>query len=160
MFVLNVSEDDNVLIGSFVEQESAFREERMEPASRLVDSLRNELSGELSLKEFLVFKGIMILREGHCAGVKPAVKHLGNAVHVLSAFGTFYCYFVDIRAMEFNGFCLFVAAQLIELLSAAYAMTMPAFAFPYRERSTPVTVAGDSPVLNVFKPVAEASFAD
>ena len=37
---------------------------------------------------------------------------------------------------------------------------MTAFAFPYRERGAPVTVAGDSPVLNVFKPVAEASFAD
>ena len=37
---------------------------------------------------------------------------------------------------------------------------MAAFTLPYRKRSSPVTVSGKSPVLNVFQPVAEASFSD
>ena len=37
---------------------------------------------------------------------------------------------------------------------------MTAFALPDIKRCTPVSVAGNTPVLNIFKPVAEAALAD
>ena len=39
-------------------------------------------------------------------------------------------------------------------------MPVTAFAFPNVEGSAPITVTADAPVLNVFKPVAEAALAD
>ena len=36
---------------------------------------------------------------------------------------------------------------------------MPALALPDIKRSTPIAVAGNSPVLNIFKPIAETPFA-
>ena len=37
---------------------------------------------------------------------------------------------------------------------------MSALAFPNIKRRSPVTVTADTPVLHVFKPVAETSFSD
>ena len=39
-------------------------------------------------------------------------------------------------------------------------MLMSAFTFPDIQRSTPVTVTADAPVLYIFKPVSETSLTD
>ena len=53
-----------------------------------------------------------------------------------------------------------VVRHLTQLGDGADGMAVSAFAFPNVERRAPVAVAGDAPVLHVFKPVAEASLAD
>ena len=67
VLILNVAEDENILIGSSVEQQGRYGEQRIEPASRLIDGLGDELSRELLLEQVVIFKRIVVLREGHRA---------------------------------------------------------------------------------------------
>ena len=62
--------------------------------------------------------------------------------------------------MEFHGLSRFVAAHLKELLSAANANALAAVTLPDVERSSPITVTGDCPVLNVLQPVAKTALTD
>ena len=65
VFVLNVTEDDDVFERSFVENQRGNRKQRVEPASCLIDSLGNEVCRELALEKLLVLKGIVVLGKGH-----------------------------------------------------------------------------------------------
>ena len=67
VFVLNKTENDDVLIGGLIKEKGRDCEKRIEPASCLVNSLGDEFCGELLLEEVFVFKGIVMLCEGHCA---------------------------------------------------------------------------------------------
>ncbi len=58
-----------------------------EPSRRLVDGFADELCGEEPLKQLLIFKRIMELRERHAAAVVPAVDNLRHPVHGLAALG-------------------------------------------------------------------------
>ena len=60
-----------------------------------------------------------MLRERHCAGVKPAVNYLRYPVHGLSAFRTGHGNRVNIRSVELYRLSLFIAAHLIQLFPAA-----------------------------------------
>src|SRR5699024_8935859 len=62
--------------------------------------------------------------------------------------------------MKLHSLGILVAASLKKFLTAADGFHMAALAFPYVERCSPVTVSADSPVLNIFQPVAEAAFSD
>ena len=62
--------------------------------------------------------------------------------------------------MKLHSFRFLVTASLKKFLAAADGFHMAALAFPYIERCSPVTVSADSPVLNIFQPVAEAAFSD
>ena len=85
VLILNVAENKNVFIGRSVEQQGRNGEQRIEPASRLIDSLGNKLRRELLLEQVVIFKRIVVLREGHRAGVEPAVDNFGHAVHLAAA---------------------------------------------------------------------------
>ena len=160
IFIENVTHNDNVFKRRAVKQQRRFRHQRVKPASCLVNSLGNELCRELSLKYVLIFKGIMMLCKGHCAGVKPAVDYFGNTVHGAAALRALHCDLVDIRTMQLYSQRLFVAGFFKQLLTAADGFHMSAGALPYVQRSSPVTVSGNTPVLYVFQPVAETSFTD
>ena len=161
VFVLHVAEHDDVLVRSLVEQQGRLRKQGVEPASGLVDSLGDELCRELSLEEVLVLKRIMMLCEGHCAGIEPAVDNLGHPLHLAAALGALDGDLVDIRSVKLDGRRRFVSAHLGKLFSAADRVHVTAGrALPDVERSSPVTVTRDAPVLNIFQPVAEASLTD
>lgn len=57
VLILNVSEDKNILIGSSVEQQGRYGEQRIEPSSRLIDGLGDELSRELLLEQVVISNG-------------------------------------------------------------------------------------------------------
>ena len=153
------TEYNYVLVGCLVEKQSAYRHEGEEPAACLVNGFGYEVCRELALEKLLVLEGIVVLCEGHSAGVEPAVYYLGYALHLLAAFGALDGHGVDVRAVK-----LYILGAVVghrpELLDRTYRMAAAALALPYNERSTPVTVARDAPVLNVFQPVAETSLTD
>ena len=72
----------------------------MEPASGLVNRLRDELSRELTLEEFLVLKGIMMLCERHCARIKPAVNNLRHSLHCTATLGALDCDLINIWSVK------------------------------------------------------------
>src|SRR5690606_9789467 len=53
----------------------------VEPASRLVDRLADEIGRELAFELVAALMRIAPLRERHRAGVVPAVDHIGHALH-------------------------------------------------------------------------------
>ena len=160
VFVLDVAEDDDVLVWRLVEDEGADREKGVEPAAGLVDGLGNEVCRELGLEEFLVLEGIVVLGEGHGAGVEPAVDDFGDTLHLAAAVRALQLHAVHIGTVEFDviraldGFFL----QFLDGTDAVSATAVRAL--PDVERGTPVTVTGQAPVLDVLEPVAEPAFAD
>ena len=101
-----------------------------------------------------------MLGKGHGSGVKPAVHHLGHPMHGSSALGAGERHLVNIGPVQLH-LCIFgITSKLRQLLPAAHTVLIAALAFPDIQRSSPVPVTGDGPVLNIFQPVAESSFAD
>ena len=161
VLVQDQTQDDDVFIGGLVEKKCGDRVQGIEPAAGLVHRLTDEGSGEVLFKELLIFKRIVVLGERHGAGVKPAVDDLGHALHLSAAVRAFDKIVVHIRPVELGigrggiagQVCQFFAASDADLLSAVRA-------FPDIERCAPVTVSGDTPVLDVLQPVSETAFAD
>ena len=53
-----------------------------------------------------------------------------------------------------------VGAHFLKLFPAADAVHMTALTLPYGKWSSPVTVSGDAPVLDILQPVAKPAFSD
>ena len=157
--VLDVAEDDDIAVRCLVEEQRRDGDERVEPAARLVDSLRDEVRREALLEDLLVVERIMPLREWHGTRVKPAVDDFLDAVHLLAALRALNRDLVDVRTVQLDVIRA-VRAHGLEFLDRADDMLMAAFALPYRQRRAPVAVAREAPVLYVFEPVAEAALAD
>ena len=107
------AEAHHVAVGGGVEQQRGYREQRVEPAARLIERLADEVRGEtrgvggeavglrhqtldaihvplplllfLSLLLALLGERDVVLGERHRAGVEPHVDHLGDASHRLTA---------------------------------------------------------------------------
>ena len=58
-------QNNDILKRGLVKQQRRFRHQGIKPASGLVYGLRDKLSRELSLKQFLILKRIMMLRKRH-----------------------------------------------------------------------------------------------
>ena len=157
--VLDVAEDDDIAVRCLVEEQRRDGDERVEPAARLVDSLRDEVRREALLEDLLVVERIMPLCKRHGPRVKPAVDDFLDAVHLLAALRALDRDLVDVRTVQLDVIRA-VRAHGLELLDRADDMLMAAFALPYRQRRAPVAVAREAPVLYVFEPVAEAALAD
>ena len=125
------------------------------------------------MEQVLVLKGIMVLGKGHGSGVEPAVDDLRHPVHLFSALGAGDDHVVDkwtvelhlsLVAVHFLTVFLYhihiVGAHFLKLFPAADAVHMAALTLPYGKRSSPVTVSGDAPVLDILQPVAEPAFSD
>ena len=102
----------------------------------------------------------MVLCEGHCTRIKPAVDDFGNSLHGAAAVRTFAGDLIDERSVKLNGLSLLITARIIQILSGSDADPLSALTLPDIERCAPVTVSGKSPVLDVLKPVSESSGSD
>ena len=100
-----------------------------------------------------------MLCERHGSGIEPAVDNLRYTVHLFTAFRALNGHCVDVRAVKLNVIRA-VVGFFFQFFDTADAVLMATFTLPYRKRSSPVTVSGKSPVLNILQPVAEASFSD
>lgn len=76
LVILYMAQDHHVFIRRLVKELGGDGHERIEPAAGLINSLADEVGGEVIFKHLLVFEGIVPLRKGHRTGVKPAVNHL------------------------------------------------------------------------------------
>ena len=149
-----MAKHDNILIGRLVKQQRGFRHQRVEPAARLVNRLRDKLCRKLLLEQFLIFKRIVMLCKRHGAGVKPAVNNLWNPAHLLAAVRAFESHLINIRSVQLDFYRVGIPA------SVRNALLMAALALPHIERRSPVTVPRDAPVLNILKPVAKTPLSD
>ena len=100
-----------------------------------------------------------MLCEGHRTGIEPAVDHLWNTVHLFAAFRAFDGNGINIRAVKLN-IIRAVIGHGFQLGDASDGMLMAALTLPDVQRSSPVTVTADAPVLYVLQPVAETAFTD
>ena len=160
IFILYMTQNDNIFIRSFIKQQCGFCQQGIEPSTCLVYRLGNKLCRKLLLKQFFIFKWIMMLCKWHCSGVKPAVNNFRYPVHRLSADRTFDRNLINVRTMQFNRFCSLITAHFKQFLTASDGMHMTAFTLPDIQRSSPVTVSGNTPVLYIFQPVTETAFSD
>ena len=87
VLIVDVAQNDAVLEGRAAEEDGRDGEQRIEPAARLIDRLRNEICGEGLFEEIFVLEGIVVLREGHGTRIEPAVDDLGRALHLAAALG-------------------------------------------------------------------------
>ena len=164
VFVANVTKNDAVSERCFVEKEGGNSQKSIEPTTGLVDSFTDEVCREVSFKEFLVFKGIVILGEGHGAGVEPAVDNLGSTAHLSAAFRAGKDDVVDVCLVELDIFGNLASvchlAKLSELCNAAYGVSVSAGADPDGKGRAPVTGTGKTPVDIIFEEVAHTAFLD
>ena len=159
VFVQHMAQHQHVLVGGLVKKQGGNGQQGVEPAPGLVHRLRDEVGGELALKEFLVLKGVVMLGKGHGAAVKPAVNHLRHPAHLLAAVGTGDGHLIHKGPVELN-ILRAVGRHLLKLGDAADGMPVAALALPDVKRRAPVAVAAHRPVLDVFQPIAKAALAN
>ena len=159
VLILYMTHNDNVLERSFVEEQRGDRHQGIEPSSGLVYCLGDEFCRELLFEEILIFKGIMMLCERHGTGIEPAVDHLRNTVHLFAALRTLDGNGIDVRTVKLN-ILRTVIGHGLQLFNASDGMLMTTLTLPDVQRSSPVTVTADAPVLHIFQPVTETAFSD
>ena len=101
-----------------------------------------------------------MLCKWHCSGIEPAVDYLRYTVHGLAAIRTLHGDIINVWTMKLDGLRTLVTTLLIEILAASYGFHMSALTLPDIQWCSPVTVSGNTPVLNVLKPVTETSLTD
>ena len=159
VLVVDVTQNYAILERRPVKQQRRHREQRVEPASRLVDRLADEVRREMLVEDILVLERIVPLRERHAAAVEPAVHDLGRAVHLAAALGALEHDRIDVRLVKLD--VALYAAQLFEFLLAADNVHVPAvLANPNRDGRAPIALARYAPVDDVLKEVAHAPRAD
>ena len=156
-----MAQDDDILVRRLVEEQGGLSHQGIEPAPGLIHGLGDELGRELLFKEVLVFKRIVVLGEWHGAGIEPAVNDLGYPVHGLPALGTLICKVVNIGTVQLHGQGIFPAGLFFELCPGPDRLLVAAvLTFPDIQRGAPVAVSGNTPVLDILQPLAEAAFPD
>ena len=102
-----------------------------------------------------------MLRERHGAGIKPAVNHFRHTLHHAATGRTGTGDLIDIGPVKLHILRFRIAGELIKFLPGTDGLLMAAArALPNIERRAPVTVSGNSPVLNILQPVAETPLPD
>ena len=154
-----MAQNDNVLIWRLVEDQSRDCQQRIEPSTGLVYRFRNKICRELLLEQFLILKWIVVLGKWHRTRVEPAVDNLWNTMHFLTADRTLDRHFINIWAVQLD-IIRAVVRHFLQFRNAADGMLMSTLTLPDIQRSSPVTVTADTPVLNIFQPVAETALTD
>ena len=96
----DVAEAEDGAVGRAVEQQRRDRDQRVEPAARLVDRLADVVRGEARLELLLVLERRVVLGERHRARVEPHVDDLGHAAHLAAALLARVREVVDVRAVR------------------------------------------------------------
>ena len=149
------AEADDVAVRVLLEKQGRDRQQRVEPAARLVERLADEVRRERLLEQLRVVPGVAVLRKRHRAGVEPAVEHLGHAAHDAAAVLTRDGDLVDVRAVQVE---VFLEPELGG--GADTLLLLALLAHPERQRRAPVARARDRPVDVVLEPVAHATGLD
>ena len=137
VFVVDVTENYTVFERSATEKHRAYGKKRVEPTSRLVDSLRNEVCGKNFLENIPIFKRIVPLSKRHRSRVEPAVEHFGCTHHFAAAFAL-PLYLVDIRTMQFD--VVIEMRFFAQFLARADDVHLSALvAHPNRKRRAPIS---------------------
>ena len=85
VLILYMAQNDEVLIRRLVKDQGGDSQKGIEPSSRLIHRLGDEVRRELLLKQLLILKRIMVLCKRHGTGIEPAVDYLRDSLHLLSA---------------------------------------------------------------------------
>jgi hypothetical protein len=152
-----VAEDEHGPVRRAVEQQRRDRDQRVEPAARLVDRLADVVCREALLEQLLVLERRVVLGERHRARVEPDVDHLGHASHLGAALLAVERRVVDVglvRVLER------AARARLEIGEGADRSRVAVLAAPDRQRRAPVALARDRPVDVVLQPLAEAAGLD
>ena len=142
-----------------VEDRGRDRQQRVEPAARLVDSLADVVDREIRLEFAVLLEGIMPLREAGTARVEPAIHHERLARHLAVALAASQFHGVNVGAVQIFGNGSRVNRQFMQFGARANAVLVAALAAPDGERRAPEPFAADGPVLDVFEPFAESLLA-
>ena len=141
-----------------VEQSCGDDRKRIEPTAGLVQTLVDEVGGEMGLEALLVLEGIVHLGVGHRAGLEPAVQDVRDPPHGALSIRTGPCDLVDEVLVQVLDL---VAALRLELGDRADDLdVVGAVALPHGDRVAPEPVAGDGPLACTLKPLAEAAVLD
>ena len=147
----------HVRYGRAVEQQRRDRQQRVEPAARLVDRLADVVGREARLEVLLVLVRRVPLGERHRARVEPDVDHLGHPPQRLAARRRRDLDVVDVRPVRILEPH---AAELLELVERADRTRLAGLVAPHRQRRAPVALARDRPVDVVLQPLADAAVLD
>jgi len=101
-----------------------------------------------------------MLCKWHCSGIEPAVDYFRYTMHFFATVRAFEGNCINIRTMKFYLCILRISASLCEFCAASDTLLVTTLTLPYRKWCSPVTVTGDTPVLDILKPVTETSFSD
>ena len=101
-----------------------------------------------------------MLCKRHSSGIKPAIQYFRYTVHILATLRTLDRHRINIWSVKFYLCCLWITGLFCQLSTASDALSVSARTLPDVKWSTPVTVTGNCPVLNVFQPVSETSGTD
>ena len=159
IFILHMPQHNDILKAGPVEHQGGNGVQRIEPAAGLIHCLADEVGGELRLKQLLILKGIVVLRKGHGTGIEPAVDDLRHTVHLLAALGAADGHGVNEGTVQLDVLGA-VVAHLLQFLNGTNGMALAAFALPDVEGGAPITVAAQTPVLDILQPVAKAALAN
>ncbi len=155
------AETEHVLVRRPVEHQRADGHHRVEPATGLVQGLADELPGVGLLEDVVVDVRSAPLGERHGAGVVPGVDDVGDAAGLGAAGRAREGDVVDERPVRVEGRQVEpgVLAQLLQRPDAGH-VGLVGRAHPQRQRSAPVTRAGQGPVDVVAEPLAVAALLD
>ena len=127
-----------------VEQRRGEHVQRVEPAAGLADVLADEIRREVLLEPLRVLERVVQLREGHRAGLEPAVEDVFDAPHRRAArrvVGVRPGEGVDPRAVEVVGADAEIGGQLVEAPVDVDAGVVRVVALPDRDGRPPEAVA-------------------
>ena len=157
--VLHMTHHDAVFKGSAFKQQGGDGFQRVEPAAGLVDGFGDEVGREALLEDFLVFKGIVPLGEGHGAGIVPAVDNVGHAGHGLAALGAGDLNLIHVGTVQLD-LANLGGGHFAQFLLGADYMDVAVLTAPDGQGSAPVAFAAQTPVMHVLQPGAHAAFLD
>ena len=153
--------DDHVLVRRPVEHRRRDGQERVKPATGLVDPFADVIRDRVRLELLGVLERIVPLCHRHRARVEPGIDHLGGALHRATA-GTRPAPRIDERLVRVEAGGALLPGRLLQRLVAPDHgdVLLVLVAHPDRERCTPIPVTREGPVDIVLEPATEAAVAD
>ena len=159
VLILYVTKHDNILVRRLVKEQCGDCHQGIEPSSCLVNRLTDEVSREVVLEDILILKRIMPLCKWHRTGIEPAVDNLRYTLHLAATIRTLDRHCINVWTVQLD-IIRAVVAHRFQFLDRTDCMTLATRALPDIQWSSPVTVTGQPPVLNIFQPCAETSLTD
>ena len=141
-----------------IEERGRQNVQRVEPAARLTDVLDDEVARVVVLEPLLVLERVVHLREGHRAGLEPAVEHVGDATHRRLASRVVRVRareLINERTVEVRDLHAEVGLELSDGTVDVGARVGGIVRDPHGDRRAPEAVTRDRPVAGALQPLAE-----